>query len=276
MFVVSRGVFVVLVAASALTSRAALVIDTFEQGYFKATITGEGGKDHLATGLDRAKCFAGHRNTYYAVNSNPLLYTTTFEVGLGEARVSTPGPQDLSTETYYSYGTGFFEPMNMDISALPTIEVDLGTDPPDLFAEVWDVRVSDGTGHSAHNSAFGTRPGGILFLRAGFVGGQNVDWSDIDELVFRQRWNRQNTAPLNYWATEIRAVPEPGAALMLGFLAILVGLRRRVAPPKGDLLMDGQDKRDGRAVLSWLRRDCPVDAVLRTRTETLARSTSQA
>jgi hypothetical protein len=204
-----------------------IVIDTFEQGYHLATITGQGNKSNLATGLDRNEVFAGHRQTNYVVSGNPFGYTTTFEVGLGEARVTTPGPNDLSTELYLEYGD--FEPMNFDLSWFqgdgPLFEVDLGTDPPDLFAEVWSINVTDGQGRSTRNGQFGTIEGGIQFRKDGFVGNPNFDWSDVDKLTFRQKWNAQNTAPLAYWATEMRAVPEPSTVALLA--ASLVAAAKR-------------------------------------------------
>lgn len=38
------------------------------------------------------------------------LATITFEVGLGEAMVTTPGPNDLSTGLEFGYGTNFHAP----------------------------------------------------------------------------------------------------------------------------------------------------------------------
>lgn len=219
----------IALAALPVAGQAFIVIDTFEGGYHKATVTGEGNRSNTATGLDRKKVFAGHRQTNYVVNSNPDNYTTTFEVGLGEALVTTPGPRDISTELYIDYGD--FEPMNLDLFWFQGVgrlfEVDLVTDPPDLFAEVWSLQLTDGRGRGVINSRFGTRPGGIEFRRDGFVGNPDFDWSDVDKLSFRQSWNRSNTAPLVYWATEIRAVPEPSAVLLLAAAVSAAASRRR-------------------------------------------------
>jgi hypothetical protein len=216
-------------AALAVPAQAFIVIDTFEQGYHLATITGEGNRDNFVTGLDRDKVYAGHRYTNYTVNGNPFGYTTTFEVGLGEARVVTPGPNDLSTELDIAYGTGFGQFMRLDLSWFqgvgPMLEIDLGTRPRDLFAEVWSVYFSDGQGRSIINSRPGLRDGGIFFRKDGFVGNPAFDWSDVQTLRFRQSWNRTRTAPLEYWATEMRVVPEPATVLV--FLAAAVTAARK-------------------------------------------------
>ena len=223
-----RGIVILGLAAFAGTSQASIIIDTFEQGYHKATITGEGNRDHLATGLDRNKVFAGHRLTDYIVDGNPYGYTTTFEVGLGEARVTTPGPRDLGTELLIQYGD--FEPMNLNLAVFPgpgrLFEIDLGSDPPDLFAHIWQLRVRDGQGRTQINSRPGLRQGGIEFRRDGFVGVPDIDWSDIDYLSFRQEWYISDTAPLVYWATEMRAVPEPASLVVAGSLIVAVSFRR--------------------------------------------------
>lgn len=226
-----RAVSLVCLAATAsVTVAQPIVIDTFEQGYHKATIVGQGNKTNTATGLDRDKVFAGHRQTNYVVNSNPFGYTTTFEVGLGEARVTTPGPNDLSTELYIEYGD--FEPMNLDLlwfQGVGTLfEIDLGTDPPDLFAEVWSIGLTDGRGRGVVDSRFGARQGGIEFRKDGFIGNPAFDWSDVDKLYFRQSWNSTRTAPLVYWATEIRAVPEPSTCAILAALLGAAARRRRL------------------------------------------------
>lgn len=66
-----------------------------------------------------------------------MKYVSTFEVDLGEARVTTPGPRDMSTEVVIGYGTGFSEPMDLDLPGFPgperLFESDLVTDPSDLF-----------------------------------------------------------------------------------------------------------------------------------------------
>ena len=229
-----RTILLVGLALVAPVAQAFIVIDTFEQGYHKATIIGEGGRTNLATGLDRDKVFAGHRFTFYTVNGNPFGYTTTFEVGLGEARVTTPGPNDLSTELEFGYGKNFHAPLDLDLSWFQgpgeLFEIDLATDPPNLFAEVWSINVKDGQGRSSTNSRPGLRAGGIDFRKDGFVGNPNIDWSDIQTMSFRQSWNRQNTAPLSYWATEFRAVPEPGTGVILLAAALGAAARRRLRP----------------------------------------------
>ena len=228
-----RGCLVVvgsIVLAS--VSSAYVLIDDFTGGYFKATITGQGNQDNLATELDTNHVFAGHRNTDYIANANvnQMNYVSTFEVGLGEARVITPGPTDMSTELYINYGTGYFEPMNMDVFGDDRFEVDLETEPAHHFAEVWSIRVVDGHGKTATCRQPGLTDTGIRFLKQNFVG-QTVDWSDIDELSFRQSWNAQGTAPLAYWATEIRSVPEPIVwPTLLGLVAI--GARGRKRRPR--------------------------------------------
>lgn len=209
-----------------------ILIDTFDGGYFRAEITGEGSRDNLAFGLDRSRVYAGHRNTTYIVSGNPFGYTTSVEVGRGEARVTTPGPNDLSTTLGVAYGTGYFAPMDLDLSAFQNvgrlIEIDLATDPPDLFAEVWSINLRDGAGRAVSNGRWGGMVGGIQFRRDGFVGNPAFDWSDVDEFAFVQSWNRQNSAPLSYWATEIRVVPEPSGLVAggLGMLALVRAGRR--------------------------------------------------
>ncbi|MCW5936204.1 MAG: hypothetical protein KIT11_02720 [Fimbriimonadaceae bacterium] len=42
---------------------AAILIDSLDGGYFKATITGNGSKDNFARDLDRNQVYAGHRYT---------------------------------------------------------------------------------------------------------------------------------------------------------------------------------------------------------------------
>ncbi|MCC6402539.1 MAG: PEP-CTERM sorting domain-containing protein [Fimbriimonadaceae bacterium] len=227
-----RGTIVLAaIAALALPAGASIVIDRFEQGYFRAEFVGTGARTNLATGLDRSRCFAGHRNTTSVVNFNPFGYRTSVEVGLGEVGVTTPGPTDLSTELRMGYGAGFFEPMDLDLSAFSDsgrlFELDLVTHPPELFAQVWSIRLEDGLGRITANHQFGTIPGGIGFRRDGFVGNPAFDWSDVDGLIFRQDWNAQNTAPFSYWTTEIRAVPEPYAMLALGALALAGAARAR-------------------------------------------------
>jgi hypothetical protein len=233
----TRAFPLLALAALSVPAQAFIVIDTFEQGYHLATITGEGNKTNTATGLDRDKVFAGHRRTNYTVNGNPFGYTTTFEVGLGEARVTTPGPNDLSTELQISYGTGYSEPMNLDLSWYQgdgrVFEIDLDTDPNALFAEIWSVRLMDGQGRRVNSSTFGTRDGGIYFARGGFFGDVTTfNWADVDEFQFRQGWNRTRTAPLVYWTTEIRAVPEPGTALTGALLAAVFYRRRVTVAPR--------------------------------------------
>lgn len=203
-------------------------IDDFVGGYHLDTITGTGSSDFFADGLDKAHTLAGHRQTGYTVSSNPFGYTTTFEVGLAEARVTTPGPNDLSTELRISYGTFPHSALNMDLTVDTTFEIDLDTSPDGLAAEVWSVRVIDGSGRSSTNSRPGAISGGINFLRSGFSGNPNIDWSDIDFFEFRQSWSRAGSAPLVYWTTEIRAVPEPNIILVMSVFGIgFLGRKKR-------------------------------------------------
>jgi hypothetical protein len=88
--------------------------------------------------------------------------------------------------------------MNLDPSSFQSpgrlFEVDLGTVPTDIFAQVWSLRVADGLGKSEVIEQFGTGPVDLEFRRDGFVG-SSIDWSDIDELAFRQEGSAAGTAP---------------------------------------------------------------------------------
>jgi hypothetical protein len=226
----TRALSLLALAALGVQAKAFIVIDTFEQGYHLATITGRGNQVNVAIGLDRDKVFAGHRRTNYIANPEVGQedYVSTFEVGLGEARVTTPGPRDMSTELYIEYGD--HEPMNLDLSWFQgdgrLFEIDLETRPRDLFAQVWSIRLSDSLGRTQVNSRPGLRDGGIFFRKDGFVGNPAMDWSDIDYFSFRQDWNAQNTAPLTYWATEFRAVPEPTSLAALATAIGAAAIRR--------------------------------------------------
>lgn len=207
-----------------------LMIDDFTVGVYHTSITGTGDRDNVSQNLDSGHCLARERGTHWTVGFDPYGYTSFLDIGGHGAKVTTPGPNDLGTELLITYGR--IHPFNLDLSQYTSpgtlFEIDLATSPPDLFAEVWSVTMIDGDARIVRNSQFGTRSGGIEFRRDGFVGDSDFDWSDIDYWQFRQNWNAVNTAPLSYWTTEIRAVPEPGTALTaVGALALLRSHRRR-------------------------------------------------
>ena len=212
------------------SSQAYILIDDFTGGYFKATITGQGNKDNLASGLDKAHTYAGHRYTNYTCSGNPFGYTTSFEVGLGEALVTTPGPQDLSTQLNISYGTDLFEPLRLNMTSEDRFEIMLQTDPFGLLAPVWSVSLMDNVGRSVSSSNYGTIVGGIRFLKTNFTGSSLFDWANVDEFSFNQDWDRTLTAPLSYSVSEIRAVPEPFSFLPVLFVSLGLRLRTRYKP----------------------------------------------
>ena len=206
-----------------------ILIDDFEVGNLHVEITGTGNQVTQQINLDRDHVFAGERWTNYTVNSNPFGYTTSFDIDRGEARVTTPGPNDLSTELEFAYG--LWQPMNLDLSWFQgqgrLFQIHLATNPRDLFAEVWDIFLTDGQGRATRNGQFGTIDGGIEFRKDGFVGNPDFDWADIDYFEFKHRYNRQNTAPLSYSTYGIWAVPEPGSAISYSLVAMFVVARAR-------------------------------------------------
>lgn len=218
------AILALLVAPS--LAHAMILIDSFDGGYFKATITGNGSKDNFARDLDRNQVYAGHRYTAYTVGGNPFGYTTTFEVGLGEARVVTPGPEPISNDVILAYGQGFGSTFSMNLTSLPVFELDIDMEPEFFFAQTWMILVGDRLGRTATNFRWGLTDFGIEFLREGFVG--DVDWSDVRTLMFRQSFSGTRNMPLVHYVTEFRAVPEPAGLLAAGAGALL--LRKRRAP----------------------------------------------
>ena len=215
------------------SAQAYILIDDFTVGEYHTSITGTGNRDNLSINLDKAHCFAGERGTNYTVSNNPFGYTTFFDIAGHQAKVTTPGPEDLSTQLTVSYGQ--LHQMNLDISgeigSLPggrgkLFEIDLGMTPPNLFARVWSVYMIDGAGRVNSNETFGTRIGGIQFNREGFFGDADFNWSDIDYFIFRQNWSNGDTSPLTYWTSEIRVVPEPSVMTAVIFGAFILSRSR--------------------------------------------------
>ncbi|MCW5936205.1 MAG: hypothetical protein KIT11_02725 [Fimbriimonadaceae bacterium] len=123
-----------------------------------------------------------------------------------------------------AYGQGFGGSFSMNLTELPTFELDIDMEPQFFFAQTWMILVGDRTGRLATNFQPGLTDTGIRFQQKNFVG--EVDWSDIRTLMFRQSFSGTRNIPLVHYVTEFRAVPEPAGFLGASTGALLLARKR--------------------------------------------------